>query len=151
MIRRLKVFFLSAGLVFILDQASKYLIKQLLGPEVVRPLIPGLVNLVRVWNPGVAFGLAQKGPPWLFVLLNLLAIGGLFFSVRTKDERVNQLFCGLIAGGALGNLLDRLLHGQVFDFLDFYLGRYHWPAFNLADAAITLGVIGLLLRSLARP
>ncbi|NPA49030.1 MAG: signal peptidase II [Thermodesulfobacteria bacterium] len=145
-----RVFLLTCLLVLGLDQATKFLVREILAPGEIRVVIPGFFNLVHVWNPGVAFGFFARGAEGLryfFILANLLAAGGLFLYARGKDHLV-QFLSGLIAGGALGNLLDRIFYGRVFDFLDFHLGPYHWPAFNLADTAITLGVLGFFLKLL---
>ncbi len=144
------VFILTSLLILGLDQGSKFYLRAELSLGEIKEVIPGFFNLVYVWNPGVAFGIFAKGAAhlrYLFIFANLLAAGGLYFYSRGKDS-LSQFLCGLIAGGALGNLVDRLLYGKVFDFLDFHLGPYHWPAFNLADTAITMGVIGFFLKLL---
>ena len=145
------VFLLTLATVLGLDQLSKILLRGYLSPAEIKEIIPGFFNLIYLWNPGVAFGLfAEDGSRlrYFVVVANLLAAGGLFWYSR-RQKRISQFFSGLIAGGALGNLIDRLLYGRVFDFLDFHLGPYHWPAFNLADAAITLGVLGFLWKAFA--
>ncbi len=142
------LFFVVAFFVLVLDQATKALLRSLVAPGGEIVVLPGVFSLVHVWNPGVAFGLLANHPEWaryLLSVVNLLAVFFLYYLVRAGHS---PLLCGLVAGGALGNLCDRLLYGRVFDFLDFHLGPYHWPAFNLADAAISLGVLGLLLQGL---
>jgi len=150
-VHRPSLFFLTAALVLILDQASKFFVRNLLAHTGPVELIPGFFRLVRVWNPGVAFGLFAEHSAWgryLFLLLSLGAVGVFYYlSRRGRSPWV----CGLIAGGALGNLVDRLFYGKVFDFLDFYWKNYHWPAFNLADAAISVGVILFLLQGFSSP
>ncbi len=141
-----KYFFIAALAVLVIDQVSKFFMQAILAPGEVKPIVPGFSNLVYVWNPGIAFGFFGKHPSWAKYLLmgiNLFAAFGLYI-LSHKGSKAKQIFCGLIAGGALGNLIDRVFHGMVFDFLDFYLGPYHWPAFNLADAAISIGVCGLI-------
>ncbi len=148
----MKPFWIACLLVLIGDQASKQFLKDFLSSRGVIEIIPGFLNLVSVWNPGVAFGVfSQAGAFLRFILgsVSLVAAVALFFYAR-KQDGLGKVLSGLIAGGALGNLIDRLLYGQVFDFLDFHLGPYHWPAFNLADAAITVGVCGLLIRGLLK-
>jgi len=112
-----------------------------------RPLIDGLLNLTYVRNRGVAFGvLSQQGlSAHVFVLVSLAALGLIFYFVHEAGERELLLLSGLSAifAGALGNMIDRLRVGEVIDFIDLYSGSHHWPAFNVADAAITIG--GLLL------
>ncbi len=142
-------FFLSAGLVVFLDQLSKFWVRKWLSPSGAWEVIPGFFRLVKVWNPGVAFGLFAEHPVWaryFIMALGLLAVG-VFYHLARKG--LSPWACGLVAGGALGNLLDRLFYGRVFDFLDLYYGKYHWPAFNLADSAISIGIFLLLLETLS--
>ena len=110
-----------------------------------RVIIPGLLNLVHSHNPGIAFGLlANLSSKWLTVALaasSAVVIGVLAWLLvagRAGGGR-SQIGLALILGGAAGNLIDRLWHGGVTDFIDVRLGSYHWPAFNLADSAITIG------------
>jgi signal peptidase II len=111
------------------------------------PIIAGLLNLTHVRNRGVAFGvLSQQGlSAHVFVLVSLAALGLILYFVHEAGERELLLLSGLSAifAGALGNMIDRLRVGEVIDFIDLYSGSHHWPAFNVADAAITIG--GLLL------
>jgi signal peptidase II len=143
-------FYLTAGAVVLLDLATKALVVGglHLGDSV--PVIPGLFNIVFVLNPGAAFGFLAGLPPDLrrpfFIVISLAAIA-LIVVYRMRylaDKRLASLALALILGGALGNLIDRLRYGMVVDFLDLYLGSYHWPAFNVADSAISVGV-GLML------
>ncbi len=139
-----------ALLVVILDQGSKYLLNQVLPPGTALELIPGVFTLVNVQNPGVAFGLfAEYGQMvrYLFSAVNFIAAVMLFWVARRSSPKV-AVACGLVAGGAIGNLIDRLFRGRVSDFFDLHLGPYHWPAFNVADSAITIGVLLLLFFSL---
>jgi signal peptidase II len=85
---------------------------------------------------------------WLLSLLAVAIVGGLVFWLRRADRPLLAVALGLVIGGALGNVIDRLRLGAVADFLDFHLAGYHWPAFNLADSAITVGVIALVVPSL---
>ncbi len=143
-------FLIIAFAVVLLDQGSKYLVKTFLPPGTMLELIPGLFSLVHVNNTGVAFGLWANHSQTLRYLLsgvNLWAVLILFWLARKGTDKT-ALACGLIAGGALGNLIDRIRQGHVLDFLDFHWGPYHWPAFNLADSAITIGVFIMLLLSL---
>ncbi len=147
-VHRPSLFFLTAFLVLVLDQVTKVALRSLVPPGGEIVVVPGFFSLVHVWNPGVAFGLFADHPSWGRYLLSLVNLLAFFLLYRLSRKGRSPLWCGLVAGGALGNLLDRLLYGRVFDFLDFHLGPYHWPAFNLADAAISLGVLGLLLEGL---
>jgi signal peptidase II len=114
-----------------------------------RPVIPGIFNLVHIQNKGVAFGiLGGTAPFWRDILLlvfPVVAISGiLIFALCSPQKQTGILLSlGGILGGALGNLIDRFRFGGVVDFLDIYWGPYHWPAFNVADSAITLGVLSL--------
>ena len=136
--------------VVLADQLTKLWIMNSLPLHGKRIIIPGLFNLVHVTNTGAAFGLlAGEHALWrqvFFVVVALVALTAIFFAyhqVKTKGLLFTGAV-GLIAGGALGNLVDRIRFGAVVDFLDFYIQNYHWPAFNVADSAITVGV-GLFL------
>lgn len=143
--------------VVILDQATKALIMAQFVMFELQPVIPGLFNLTYLTNTGAAFGiLAGAQTVWrqvFFVGVAVAAIGVLAFSYRQFREqgRIFAHAIGLIAGGAVGNLIDRLRFGAVVDFLDFYLGSHHWPAFNVADSAITIGVGLFILGSILHP
>lgn len=121
------------------------------------PVIPGFFNLTFITNTGAAFGLLAGEQTLLrqvfFIAVAMVALLVLFFSYRHLHSQ-GRLFVhaiGLIAGGAVGNLIDRLRFGHVVDFLDFYVKGYHWPAFNVADSAITIGVGLFILGSLLAP
>ncbi len=107
-------------------------------------------DLVLVWNRGVSFGLLGGAalPPWLLAAFAGLVSAGLTVWLARIKERWPALGIGLVIGGALGNIIDRLLHGAVADFFDFHIGGYHWPAFNVADAAISVGLAILVIDSL---
>lgn len=132
-----------------LDQASKWLMLGLIfNPPRSIPLLPFL-SLTPAYNRGISFGLLAS-ETWLIPLfLTLLAIGvglGLpFYALRYWSQSPwSQLGAGLVAGGALGNAIDRIRIGQVVDFIHLYAGAWHWPIFNLADSAITLGICCIL-------
>jgi len=139
-----------AMFVVIVDQVTKMLIMKNFALYEQQNIIPGFFNLVYVTNTGAAFGFLAGGKSWLrqlfFVSVAIVALGVIVFAYGhlKKQSRLFVYALGLIAGGAIGNLIDRLRFGSVVDFLDFYLGSYHWPAFNAADSAITIGV-GLFL------
>lgn len=144
-------FLLLALLVLVLDQASKAWVMAVFQPYEVLPVLP-VFNLTLVFNEGAAFSfLSNAGgwQRWFFVgLTSLISLGLLVWLLRLKaSERLTGLALALILGGALGNLVDRLRLGKVTDFLDFHWQGWHWPAFNLADSAITLGVMLMLLVS----
>jgi signal peptidase II len=111
-------------------------------------VVTDFFNLVMVWNPGVSFGMLQVDQAHMRLVLSVFAIivSAGFLIWLWREPRPSIAFpLGLIAGGALGNVCDRLRFGAVADFLDFHVAGYHWPAFNLADSAITIGVILLLV------
>lgn len=133
--------------VIVADQLSKLWIVGLLQLYESREVIPGLFNLVFVVNTGAAFSiLADVDSPWrhyFFLSVGAVAIVGLSIAY-IKLRTVNTYYyipIGLIVGGAIGNLIDRIRLGAVVDFLDFYVGSYHWPAFNVADSAICVGAV----------
>ena len=135
----------GVGLVLV-DQMTKFLVEEGMRVGLEVPILPGLFSLTRVHNTGVAFGMAQGNN----LLTGVLALVSLIFAgwmAREWDwrERWVQVVAGLVAGGAVGNLIDRVRLGYVLDFLDFHYGAWSWPAFNVADAAISVGVGCLLL------
>ncbi len=147
---RARWFWLSFGIVAA-DCATKVTIEAYTPEDYHRVVVPGLVNLVHSHNPGIAFGLlADLGSKWLTALLvasSVLVIGLLcwLLAAGRAGGPCSQLGLALILSGAAGNLIDRLLRGSVTDFLDLQLGNYHWPAFNVADSAITIGAALVIL------
>lgn len=142
-----------ALLVVILDQASKWFVLENLNYG--QPVeVTSYFQLLLVFNPGAAFSFlaTQSGwQRWFFVVLAVIICGWLLALLRRHQmERALPLAFSLIIGGAIGNVIDRIVYGAVVDFLYFHVGRFGWPAFNVADAAITLGVI-LMLWSQLRP
>ncbi len=143
-----------AVIVLVLDQASKWVIltQVMVPPRVVE--VTGFFNLVLTYNTGVSFGLfggtAAAWKPWALGGLALAVSAGLLYWLGRQPERLLGLAVGLIVGGALGNALDRAHQPGVVDFLDFYLFGWHWPAFNLADSSIFLGVTILVFDGLFR-
>ncbi len=137
-------------LVVVADQLTKWWIIATFDPLETRAIIPGFFDLTYITNTGAAFGLfAGEQTLWrqvFFVGVVALALVALYFAYKNlKDQGWYFVYSiGLIAGGAVGNVIDRLRFGAVVDFLDFYIKNYHWPAFNVADSAITVGV-GLFL------
>lgn len=134
-----------------LDQLSKWVVLSIVmtPPRILE--ITDFFNLVLVGNRGVSFGLLSSDSPWGQPLLIALALGlsvMLVFWLRGAENRLLAGSIGLILGGAIGNAIDRLNHGAVIDFLDFHLAGYHWPAFNLADSAIVVGVAIIVLEGL---
>lgn len=148
-------FYGLAALVVILDQATKLLVQRTFRLGESLPVVPGLFNLTYVLNPGAAFGFlagaaaAFRGPFFIAVSVLAIVIICYYHARHARGRPLPVVGLALILGGAVGNLIDRLRVGMVIDFLDFYLGTYHWPAFNVADSGITVGV-GLLLVDMLR-
>ncbi len=135
-----------SGTVALTDQISKLLIARLLAMYETIQVIPGFFNITHLRNPGGAFGIFADGSPllrrFLFLFVSGVAAAIVLVFHRNTPETHPWLLAAfaLIFGGAIGNLIDRLRLGRVIDFLDFHLGGWHWPAFNVADSAITVGV-----------
>lgn len=142
--------------VVVLDQVTKWWVVHRLNMHETIRVIPGFFDLVHIRNRGMAFGLLN-GPHmdfrfWLLLTASLAAIVILlvwFFRLQGRDA-LTTVGISLILGGAIGNMVDRIRYQEVVDFLDFYFGRYHWPAFNVADAAITSGTFVLAATLLFR-
>ena len=136
-----------AGLIVILDQATKLLVLEALPLFHSVPIVPGFFNLTHIHNPGGAFGFLSSGSSTLqrlvFLSASILAIGLVLYFYNKTPRSFTLLSSGfaLIIGGALGNLIDRIRMGKVVDFLDFYIGDIHWPAFNVADSAVSIGML----------
>ena len=142
-----------------LDQLTKLAVIETLVPyQDVVPVIAGFFNLVHVHNPGAAFSLFADQPGWQRgFFIAVAAIASVVILVLLRRTRGQPLFCAalaLILGGAVGNVIDRALYGHVIDFIDWYLildGQpWHWPAFNVADAGISIGAVLLVLDSLKK-
>ncbi len=140
-----------AAAVILCDQATKWLIIELvMQPPRIIPMT-GFLNLVLVHNSGVSFGLLGGAGTWKVWVLSTVAlaiVAGLFVWLRRHGGRLPTVAVGLICGGAIGNVVDRLRYGAVVDFVDVHAGAWHWPAFNVADSAITLGVAALVVHGL---
>jgi signal peptidase II len=137
-----------AGLVVVLDQLTKWAILTWLERAIA--LTP-FFNLVVVWNRGVSFGMfdsASRLGPWILSGLALAVVVLLLGWLRRVDHPITAAGLGLIIGGAIGNVIDRVRFGAVIDFLDFHALGWHWPAFNVADSAICVGALLLLVDGL---
>jgi signal peptidase II len=134
------------------DQVSKeLLLRHLLKAGPIIQVIDDLFQLVIVWNPGVSFGFLggdKALPPWLLSAVAVAVCVGLFLWLRRIDRPLIGWGIGLVMGGAIGNVIDRARWGAVFDFADFHVRQWHWPAFNVADSAIVIGVGLMLIDSL---
>jgi signal peptidase II len=140
--------------VFFGDQLTKRMVEDAIPEHAVIPIFPSFLNLTHVKNPGAAFGLFADSPaPWKTFLLVAISVAVLAIVIRIvlKSPALawpSGVGLALIAGGAVSNLLDRVRDGRVVDFLDIFVGPYHWPAFNLADSAIVVGAGFVILHLL---
>ena len=148
---RLKTAAILAACIIVPDQITKAVIQKKYALWETDPVIPGFFNLAHVLNKGAAFGfLNNPDSSWqigFFIAVTFVAVGFIYYLLTTAD-RGDRFFIwglGLVLGGALGNLTDRIRFGFVVDFLDFYLGSYHWPAFNVADIAISCGAFAVII------
>jgi signal peptidase II len=145
-----------SAVVFALDRLTKRIIEQRVSVFDAHTVIPGFFDIVHARNRGAAFSMfADSTSAWRpFFLIGLsvaaLVLVAAILRNASRLDRPTAIGLSLILGGALGNVFDRIVSGAVTDFLDFYVGQFHWPAFNLADSAIVIGS-GLLLISLLRP
>ncbi len=147
-------FIFVAIAVFALDQVTKEAIVEHFALHQSKEIIPGLFHLTYVRNTGAAFGILAGTETWrlyFFLFVGVVALISLFhfFYSNYRDPLV-VVGTAMVCGGAAGNIADRIRFGYVVDFLDFFIGRYHWPAFNVADSAITVGVFFLMLHFLKR-
>jgi signal peptidase II len=143
-----------AAIVILLDQISKLTIVRLFALHEDRP-VTGFFSLTLAFNRGAAFSFLSSQSGWQRYLFSAIAIGAVVFIIYLLRKHAGQrMFCwalALIMGGALGNLIDRIAYGHVIDFLDFHLaGVGHFPAFNIADSAITLGAFLFIADELRR-
>jgi signal peptidase II len=144
----------TALVVLVLDQLTKLAALQRLLPGIPVDVVDGFFALTLVMNPGLAFGMLSSTPAawrWAIAVLSMGALAALTVvgaRLLPSGGSATRLALGLIFGGAVGNLIDRGRFGAVVDFLDFYWRGYHWPAFNVADSAISVGVTLLALRIL---
>ena len=145
---------LLALVVIALDQLSKWLVLETLELANNPITVTSFFNMVLVWNRGVSFGMFSEAGatgPWILTGLAIAVVFGLLYWLRQVEGWVTLTGIGLVIGGALGNVIDRIRFGAVVDFLDFHIAGYHWPAFNVADAAICIGAGLLLIDSLLSP
>ena len=149
------VFLLSSVLAvffYVLDQVTKEIIVRLLSLSAREIVIPGFFNITSVRNRGAAWGMLY-GRQWLLLSISFAALIGIIFFFRKLScgfpERIAALF--LLCSGIAGNCTDRLFRQEVVDFLEFHIGRFYWPSFNVADSCITVGVLIFILSSLIRP
>ena len=145
--------FLVVAATVLLDQYTKHLVIEQLSQYESIEVIPGFFNIILTFNKGAAFGFLAGVPDQLryalLALTTVVALGVVLYFIMKdyKEDPWALMALAMILGGAFGNIIDRVCFGQVTDFLDVYYGSYHWPAFNVADSAICIGVGLLLLRS----
>ncbi|MGD0274941.1 MAG: signal peptidase II [Syntrophales bacterium] len=144
------------ALILLLDQISKLLVTSRMALHESIAVLPGFLSITYVRNPGAAFGFLADASPFFryifFVAVTVAAIVLILQYVRkTSADEPGLIFSlSLIFGGAVGNLADRVRYGEVVDFLDAYIGSHHWPAFNAADSAITIGAVILMMELIRR-
>ena len=151
---KFKIFLIIVIVVILSDLITKSLAVKFLADKDIT-IIPNILDLTLVWNKGAAFGILANSPEWVRKLILLgassiaaLATGIYAFVKRKELSNLEMVLLGLIAGGALGNLYDRFVLGKVRDFIDFHILNYHWPAFNIADASISIGIAAFIFNEL---
>ena len=140
-----------AAVAFAVDQLSKNFIANLFAADAAVKSFGSYFNVVEAWNTGVSFSMLNNGGVWGTVLLSIFAIAVVVFLLswlKNEPSKTVQVALGLIIGGALGNVADRIRFGAVYDFLDFHYRTWHWPAFNAADSFICIGAFLIILHSL---
>ena len=149
---KLRYLFVSLGVIS-LDQWTKWLVEIHLPQHTSQQIIPSVLNLTHVRNTGVAFGLfashGMNGGSWLLTLLGLAALAAvaIYFWFASVHDRLLLVSLALVVGGAVGNLIDRMSSGAVTDLIDVYVGTWHWPSFNVADSAISIGIVLMAIDS----
>ncbi|MFI3240958.1 MAG: signal peptidase II [Alphaproteobacteria bacterium] len=137
--------------IILFDQASKFFIfNNVLGQYDIIQVTP-FFNLVKAWNTGVSFSMFNDYGVYGrigLVIVALLIVGALVLWLKSEKSKFMQIALGFVIGGAIGNVIDRIRLGAVFDFLDFYIGTSHWPAFNVADSFICIGAVMLIFKEI---
>lgn len=131
-----------AAAALLIDQVSKWLVLEMFQQGFQGQAYGAYFNLVEAWNTGISFSMLNDGGLWGTIFLTafaLVVVGFLLHWLGHEQNRLLQASLGLVIGGALGNVIDRIRFGAVFDFLDFHYGTWHWPAFNAADSFICIG------------
>lgn len=142
------LFFIPTTLtVVILDFITKRLIEMYVHPFETIHVLPFL-QIVNIKNPGAAFGILSNLSNSIFIIVAIIAIFFIINYLLKTEERLERISLSLVLGGAVGNLIDRIKIGKVIDFIDIYVGSWHWPAFNVADSALTIGIILFLIANL---
>jgi signal peptidase II len=147
----LRLLFLVTIPLYALDQLTKWATLAYIPLHHEIPIIPGFFNLVHVTNTGSAFGLMRGWFNFHVVFGTIMAVVMFVLLFRKSTDQLTRFASALILSGIFGNVTDRIIHGHVIDFLDFYAGRHHWPAFNIADSAIVIAVALFLWASFRPP
>ena len=140
------------GIVMVLDQITKYFIQTHVRLHDSITVVPGFFNITHVRNKGAAFSILSTLPDtWrsvFFITVTLIAVAAIAALIVKTQERLPLYAFSLIAGGAIGNVIDRIRYGEVVDFIQWYVKSYYWPSFNMADSAISIGVVLLAIEML---
>ena len=140
------------GIVLVLDQITKHVVEARIRLYDVITVIPGFFNITHVRNKGAAFGLLSNLPEFwrsaFFITVTIVAVAAIIALIIKTHERLPVYAFSLIAGGALGNVIDRIRYGEVVDFIQWYVKSHYWPSFNVADSAVTVGVVLLAIEML---
>ncbi len=140
------------GIVLVLDQITKYVIQTHVRLNDSIPVVPGFFNITHVRNKGAAFGILSTLPEFwrsaFFITVTLVAVAAISALIIKTHDRLLVYAFSLIAGGAIGNVVDRIRYGEVVDFIQWYVKSYYWPSFNVADSAISIGVVLLAFEML---
>ena len=150
------VFLSIVSMITLVDQLSKWVVSTQIPLHGSVVVIKGFLNLVHVRNTGIAFGiLAGSGIPYRALFLTLISLAAMIFIFmyvrKLQAGQIGWLVgISVVFGGALGNFIDRAFYGEVIDFIDCYVGRFHWPAFNVADSAVTVGICYLAFTIIRR-
>jgi signal peptidase II len=138
--------------VLVLDQLTKYIVETRIRLHDVIMVIPGFFNLTHVRNKGAAFGVLANLPEFwrsaFFITVTVVAVAAIIVLIWKTHEQLLVVAFSLIAGGAVGNVIDRIRYGEVVDFIQWYVKSYYWPSFNVADSAISIGVVLLAIEML---
>lgn len=138
--------YLISLVIIILDQLTKFIIlNEMVKPKIIS-VIPGF-NLILAYNTGISFSMFAGNNPYVLSVIALLVCALLAWWMQKETDKWTRIGFTMIIGGAVSNVIDRFVHGAVIDFLDFYIGSHHWPAFNVADSAICIGAGIVILRS----
>ncbi len=137
-----KVYIIITITIVFFDQLTKLLIIKNFNQYDSISVLP-FVKIIYVKNTGAAFGILQNLGNNVFIVISIIAIIGIFYVFLKSSD--NMFSFSLLLGGATGNLIDRFIRGYVIDFIDIFVGKYHWPAFNIADSSLTIGIFLLII------